>query len=53
MSQYFDKDFLKFLVGFVSILIIVIVFTAFLREYESKTKIKLNTPKVYMATPQP
>lgn len=53
MSQYFDKDFFKFLIGFVSILIISLVFVTFLREYETKSKIKSTTPRVYTATPKP
>ncbi len=34
MSQYFDKDFLKFLLGFVAIIFISLIITAVLKKYQ-------------------
>lgn len=52
MSQYFDKSFLKFLLGFVAIVIISLVIVAILRNYQDG-KIKPVSPQNYTATTQP
>lgn len=38
MLQYFDKDFLKFLLGFAAIIIISLIVVAALRAYQDKNK---------------
>lgn len=48
MTQYFDKDFLKFLLGFASIVIISLIIVAALREYQSKRE--PESPSVQTAT---
>jgi hypothetical protein len=53
MSQYFDKDFFKFLIGFAAIIIISLVIMAVLREYEVKSQIKQENSAVNVATPKP
>ena len=52
MLQSFDKDFFKFLISFVAIIVISLVFVVFLREYESRSKIKITTPVVNLANPK-
>ena len=53
MSQYFDKDFLKFLLGFAAIIIISLIIVATLREYQAgKTKSVPETTQT-AATTQP
>jgi hypothetical protein len=34
MSQYFDKDFLKFLLGFVAIIFISLIIIAVMKKYQ-------------------
>ena len=53
MSQYFDKDFFKFLLGFMSIVVISLVIVAVLKDYQTRSRIKPTTPTYYVATPQP
>lgn len=50
MSQYFDKDFFKFLIGFVAIIIISLTVVALLRNYQAKEVEK--SPVNNIATPQ-
>jgi hypothetical protein len=48
MSQYFDKDFLKFLLGFAAIIIISLIIAAALRAYQDK---KSALPAVQTSAP--
>ena len=53
MSQYFDKDFLKFLLGFAAIIIISLIVVATLRQYQAENA-KPALPTVQTAaTTQP
>ncbi len=48
MSQYFDKDFLKFFLGFIAIISISLVIIFATRFYEEKSKVQ--TANVIEAT---
>jgi hypothetical protein len=52
MRQCFDKDFLKFLISFIAVVVISLVFAAILRDYEVGSNPKSDAPRVYTATPQ-
>jgi hypothetical protein len=52
MSQYFDKNFLKFLLGFTAIIIITLIIIAVLEKYQSKEQQTLPAVQT-AATNQP
>lgn len=54
MSQYFDSDFFKFLLGFLAIIIISVVVILFFQEYRNKEEEKTqNLIKYNIANPEP
>ena len=53
MSQYFDKDFLKFFLGFVSIVLLSLVIIIIAQSYKSKSEIEtVNIAQPVVKTPQ-
>jgi hypothetical protein len=52
MSQYFDKDFLKFLLGFAAIIFISLIIVAAIRANQEKIKSVPDTVQT-AATTQP
>ena len=53
MSQYLDKDFLKFLLGFAAILIISLVVVATLKKYQDGKAQPVSPTVQTAATTQP
>jgi hypothetical protein len=48
MSQYLDKDFLKFLLGFVAIIFISLIVTAVIKKYQDGSE-KPTLPSIQTA----
>ena len=46
MSQYFDKDFFKFLLGFVAIIALSLIIILVARTYQDKSEAKTSVINV-------